>query len=88
MSTTFTLILIAVGVTVALIASRKTNKKTNNNSSKNDDPYNGFHLGEMTRHDIPADVAKREKEYAKWSARQVNKTAESKNKEDDLWKRK
>jgi len=47
----------------------------NRNSKRKQDKYNDFHLGEMTRHDIPGKIIPKAQDKTKWSSR------ESKNKE-------
>lgn len=55
-----------VAVVTAIVYKRVKSKKVKSNDS---DHYNGFHLGEMTSHDIPLPAVKREQEYARWSSR-------------------
>lgn len=45
-----TIIAVAV-LSLSLVVISKTLKKRKQN--KNRDSYNGFHLGEMTKHDVP-----------------------------------
>jgi hypothetical protein len=67
------LITIAVSSIIIILAIVTKKRNSRNNKKNPNDTYNNFHLGEMTSHDIPATFIKREKEYAKWSSRQIKK---------------
>ncbi len=72
---TFVVVLTVVLITVVFGIR---NKKRNSQQKKHTgDPYNGFHLGEMTKHDIPKKLNKQE-ENKRWASRQT-KEAENLN---------
>jgi|GEM_PF-6887815 len=66
-----TSIMVVLGI---LIKNRIKNKK----KKQELDNYNDFHLGEITIHDTNPKFTQREKEYARWSSRQL-KTKEAEN---------
>ena len=72
MNTTLTLIAVASAIVLGIFIKNRKEKVNKNNP---DDTY-GFHLGEMTRHDIPTRFNKRDQKRNRWSGRQTKKTVE------------
>ena len=70
-------LLITVSSIIIILGIQRKRSKIKKNKQYSDDPYNNFHLGEMTRHDIPARFKQREKKYAK----RYNKEAAKKKEE-------
>lgn len=68
MNLLITLMLVTSSIVLGVFMKNRSNKRKQDN-------YNDFHLGEMTRHDIPGKLIQNNKDSKKWSSR------ESKNKE-------
>ena len=54
-------------VITAVVYSIKKARKAGNNKRTQSDDYNGFHLGEMTKHDVPAKFSHR-KGHSKYTS--------------------
>lgn len=66
---TLILIVSAISASIAL-----ANRKARLNKQKlNDDPYKGFHLGEMTHHDLPRSRYAERTSNQRWSERNNKK---------------
>lgn len=68
MNLIITLMLVTSSIVLGAFMKNRNSKRKQNN-------YNDFHLGEMTRHDIPGKLIQNNKDSKKWSSR------ENKNKE-------
>lgn len=61
-------LIIILALAIIFLVSRRINKNNKQKKQAPDDPYNDFHLGEMTSHDVPT-----MKENTRWSGRQIKK---------------
>jgi heme/copper-type cytochrome/quinol oxidase subunit 2 len=57
--------ILVIVITAVVYGIRRARKARNNKRTQND--YNGFHLGEMTKHDVPAKFLHR-KEQSKYTS--------------------
>ena len=83
---TFYVVMLVTGALAIFLFIKRRNSK-----NKAFDNYNDFYLGEVTTRDIPANLTRKEKEYARIKILKQKEALKSQNeikKEETPWKRK
>jgi len=86
MNFTGAIILISIVAVIAAVTGMASKKARLNKQKTNEDPYKGFHLGEMTHHDLPRSRYAERTSTQKWTGRDgkggiKNEKSKSKNKD-------
>lgn len=71
--------IILIITAVVIYGIRRAIKAKHKKRTQNNDDYNGFHLGEMTRHDVPARFTRRDSKYSGHQYRDGRKEEGTKN---------